>query len=143
MRIFFLYVHILSAVVSIGPLVSLLPMLKKMEKADDGELKGFVQAFKISIDVVKHAGHVLVISGAVLIGVSHWRWTTSWVVLTIAIMFASIVFLAKAFKPTLSTFNTKEFQKDHFIKKLRIATIKYILLLLIMLLLMVVKPNLW
>lgn len=143
MRILFLYIHILSAVASIGPLVSLFPILKRMEKAEGGELKGYVQAFRASITVVKHAGHVLVISGAILIGVSAWTWTTSWVVLTIAVMVASIVFLARAFKPTLSTFNTPKFQKEIFIKKLRSATIKYILLLLIMLWLMVAKPNFW
>lgn len=143
MRIIFLYIHILSAIVSIGPLVSLFPILKKMEKADSVELGGYVQSFKASITVVKHAGHVLVLSGAILIGITSWKWTTSWVVLTIGIMVASIVFLARAFKPTLSTYNTPEFQKEFFIKKLRSATMKYILLLLIMLALMVAKPNLW
>lgn len=143
MQTVFLYIHILSAIASIGPLVSLFPILKRMEKAENGELNGYVQSFKAAITVVKHAGHVLVISGAILIGVSPWKWTTSWVVLTIAIMFASIIFLARAFKPTLSTFNTSEFQKELFIKKLRSATIKYILLLLIMLWLMVTKPIFW
>lgn len=143
MHIIFLYIHIVSAVASIGPLVSLFPILKRMEKAENGELDGYVQSFKMSITTVKHAGHVLVISGAILIGVSHWKWTTSWVVLTIGIMVASIVFLARAFKPTLSTYNTPEFQKEFFIKKLRSATIKYILLLFIMLWLMVAKPMLW
>lgn len=140
---FFLYVHVLSAVVSIGPLFALIPMLKKMEMAKETELGGFVQAFQISINVVKHAGHVLVISGIMLIILSGWTWTTSWVVLTIAVMVGSIVFLARAFKPTLRIFGTSQFNKKYFIRKLQKATWQYIVLLLIMLWLMVAKPTLW
>lgn len=143
MKIFFLYIHVVSAIVSIGPLVALFPILKKMERAENDELNGYVQAFQSSITVVKHAGHVLVISGILLLMTSAWGWTTSWVVFTILIMVLSIVFLARAFKPTLSSFNTSAFQKEQFIKKLRNATIKYILLLLVMLWLMVAKPSFW
>lgn len=132
-----------SAVISIGPLVALLPILTKMEKADASQLSGFVQAFQTSITVVKHAGHVLVLSGVILIGLSAWTWTSSWIVLTIVLMVGSIVFLARAFKPTLKTFGTSEFNKVLFIAKLRKSTNIYILLLLIMLWLMVAKPILW
>lgn len=66
----FLYTHILSAIISIGPLVSLLPILHKMEKSEEDEMKAYVLAFKTAISVVKHAGHVLVLSGALLIFVS-------------------------------------------------------------------------
>ena len=139
----FLFTHILSAVISIGPLVSLLPIVKKMENASDGEMKAYVQAFRTAITVVKHAGHVLVLSGAMLIFVSGWTWTTSWIVLTLALMVLSIVFLARAFKPTLITFGTPEYNKTEFIKKLRNATWKYIILLVIMFWFMVDKPMLW
>ncbi len=63
--------------------------------------------------------------------------------MTIALMVGSIVFLARAFKPTLKTFGTTEFNKGTFIAKLRKSTIIYIFLLLIMLWLMVAKPILW
>lgn len=139
----FIYIHVLSAVISVGPLVALLPILKKMEKTDETHLIGFVQAFQTSITVVKHAGHVLVLSGVILIWLSAWTWTTSWIVMTIALMVGSIVFLARAFKPTLKTFGTLEFNKEKFIAKLRKSTMIYILLLLIMLWLMVVKPTFW
>lgn len=138
-----LYIHVLSAVISIGPLFALIPTLKKMEKSKESQLDGFVQSFQSSITVVKHAGHVLVFSGIILILISSWTWTTSWIVLTIALMVGSIVFLARAFKPTLKTFNTPEFNKGYFILKLRKSTWLYILLLLIMLYLMVAKPNFW
>ncbi|MEJ9282294.1 MULTISPECIES: hypothetical protein [Ureibacillus] len=143
MHTIFLFIHILSAVVSIGPLVTLIPLTKKMEAADEIEMIGFVQSFRLAITVVKHAGHVLVLSGAILIIVSGWKWTDSWIVLTVAIMLISIVFLASAFKPTLKTFGTSRYKKEEFIKKLRKATWKYIILLLIMLWLMVDKPMLW
>ncbi len=106
-------------------------------------IDSFNQSFRIAITVVKHAGHVLVLSGAILIIVSGWKWTDSWIVLTVAIMLISIVFLASAFKPTLKTFGTSRYKKEEFIKKLRKATWKYIILLLIMLWLMVDKPMLW
>ncbi|QCR34356.1 hypothetical protein [Lysinibacillus sp. SGAir0095] len=138
-----LYIHIVSAVGSIGPLFSLIPIIKKMESAEVEQLSGLVQSFQSAITVVKHAGHVLVFSGIILVIISGWTWTTSWVVLTIAIMIGSIVFLARAFKPTLKTFATQEFQKELFIKKLRKATWQYIFILLIMLWLMVAKPVLW
>lgn len=143
MHTIFLFIHILSAVVSIGPLVTLIPLTKKMEAADEIEMIGFVQSFRLAITVVKHAGHVLVLSGAILIIVSGWKWTDSWIVLTVAIMLISIVFLASAFKPTLKTFGMSRYKKEEFIKKLRKATWKYIILLLIMLWLMVDKPMLW
>jgi len=138
-----LYIHIVSAVGSIGPLFSLIPIIKKMELADIHSMGGLVQSFQSAITVVKHSGHVLVFSGVILIMTSGWTWTTSWVVLTIAIMIGSIVFLARAFKPTLQTFGTQEFHKGKFIKKLRKATWQYIAILLVMLWLMVAKPYFW
>lgn len=140
---FFLFIHILSAVVSIGPLVTLIPLTKKMESADENEMVGYVRSFQVAITTVKHAGHVLVLSGAILVMISGWTWRDSWIVLTLAIMFLSIVFLARAFKPTLNTFGTNAFKKEEFISKLRKATWKYIFLLLIMLWLMVSKPMFW
>lgn len=139
----FLFIHILSAVISIGPLFTLIPILKKMEAAKEHQLEGFVQSFQSAITVVKHAGHVLVLSGIILILESGWTWSTSWVVLTIAIMVGSIVFLARGFKPTIKTFGTADFNKQFFIKKLRKATWQYIFLLLVMLWMMVAKPVLW
>lgn len=139
----FLYIHILSAVGSIGPLFVLLPTLKKMECTDVSQLEGFVHSFQSAITVVKHAGHVLVISGIILIMLSGWTWTTSWVVLTIAVMVGSIIFLARAFKPTIRTFGTDDFNKEVFIKKLKKSTWQYIILLLVMLWFMVAKPVLW
>ncbi|MCT6924426.1 hypothetical protein [Metasolibacillus sp.] len=138
-----LYVHIASAIVSIGPLFVLFSILKRMETADDAALVGYVHSFQASITTVKHGGHVLVLSGILLIWRGGWPWHTSWIVLTIALMIASIYFLAQAFKPTMKTFGTPAFNRRQFIAKLRRSTWLYVVLLLIMLWFMVAKPMLW
>ena len=79
---------------------------------------GYVRSFQVAITTVKHAGHVLVLSGAILVIISGWTWKDSWIVLTLAVMFLSIVFLARAFKPTLQTFGTSGYRKEEFVAKL-------------------------
>lgn len=138
-----LYVHILSAVVSIGPLFSLLIIVKLMKSAQNSALEGYVRSFQAGITAVKHAGHVVVPTGIVLIWLGGWPWYTSWVVLTVVLMVGSIFFLASAFKPAMKTFGTEHFVKAEFITKLRRATWLYIFILLIMLWLMVNKPVFW
>ncbi|MEG0259664.1 MAG: hypothetical protein RR595_02390 [Lysinibacillus sp.] len=138
-----LYIHILSAVLSIGPLFVLLPILKKMRTAQHSEMTAFLQAFQAGITVVKHAGHVVVPSGILLMWLGGYPWTTSWVVLTILLMLASVVFLARAFKPTISTFNTPAYNQQQFTSLLHRKVWVYIILLLLMLWFMVVKPILW
>lgn len=114
-----------------------------MRRANEEEMGAYVATFQSTVTVVKHAGHVIVPSGILLIWQGGWSWTTSWVVLTIVMMVGSIVFLARAFKPTIRTFRTNAYDQAFFVRKLHSATWKYILLLLIMLWLMVVKPVLW
>ncbi|WP_042470386.1 hypothetical protein [Bacillus ndiopicus] len=138
-----LYIHIASAVVSIGPLFALFSILKRMETAEESTLIGYVQSFQAGITTVKHGGHVLVLSGILLIWRGGWAWHTSWIVLTIALMVASIYFLAQAFKPTMKTFGTPAFNRMQFIKKLRRSTWLYVVLLLVMLWFMVAKPIFW
>ena len=135
--------HVLSAMLSIGPLFVLLPLLQKMRTADEEEMGAYVATFQSTVTVVKHAGHIIVPSGILLIWLGGWSWTTSWVVLTIVMMVGSIVFLARAFKPTIRTFRTNAYDQAFFVRTLHNATWKYVLLLLIMLWLMVVKPVLW
>lgn len=138
-----LYVHVLSAVVSIGPLFALIIIVKQMESAENSALEGYVRSFQAGITAVKHAGHVVVPSGILLIWLGGWPWHTSWVILTVVLMVGSIFFLASAFKPTIKTFGTDQFKKAEFITKLRRATWLYILILIIMLWLMVNKPMFW
>lgn len=143
MYMLLLYTHILSAILSIGPLFVLLPIVKKMRTAQFEEMPPYIGTFQATITIVKHAGHVLVGSGIVLIWQGGYPWTTSWVVLTVLVMLGSIVFLARAFKPTIRTFHTPEFNQAQFTAQLYRKTWMYIILLLIMLWLMVAKPMLW
>lgn len=138
-----LYIHILSAVLSIGPLFVVLTIVKKMRIASHIEMSPYIEAFKGAITIVKHSGHVLVASGILLMWHAGYHWSTSWIVLTFLVMFASIVFLARAFKPTLLTFNTPAYDQQKFAALLQRKAWMYIVLLLIMLWLMVAKPVLW
>lgn len=138
-----LYIHILSAILSIGPLFVVLTIVKKMRTASMDDMPPYIEAFKGAITLVKHSGHVLVASGILLMWHAGYYWNTSWIVLTFLVMFASIVFLARAFKPTLRTFNTPAFNHLQFVSLLHRKTWMYIVLLLIMLWLMVAKPVLW
>lgn len=138
-----LYIHILSAILSIGPLFVVLTIVKKMRTASTDDMSPYIEAFKSAIALVKHSGHVLVASGILLMWYAGYHWNTSWIVLTFLVMFASIVFLARAFKPTLRTFNTPAYNHQQFVSLLHRKTWMYILLLLIMLWLMVAKPVLW
>ncbi|GEK32890.1 hypothetical protein [Kurthia sibirica] len=139
-----IYIHVISAIISIGPFFVLFPILRKMEKTSNMDAFGaYVNAFQAGITVVKHAGHVLVVFGVFAVWFGPWQFQTSWVLTTIVLLVISVVYLARAFKPTIRTFGTSKFQQSSFVKKLRLAVWIYTVLLLIMLWLMVVKPNLW
>ena len=140
---FILYIHIISAIGSVGPLFVLLVLLSRMKKLDANEWNGYVQSLQGSIDVVRHAGHLVVISGILLIVFGSWSFAHSWVVLTLILLVASLVFLASAFKPTMQTYGSDAFNKEQFITTLQRNTWIYIILLLIILGFMVYKPILW
>ena len=137
------YLHIISAIASIGPLFVLLLLIKRMQEAEEVIVPGYVHSFQTCIDIVRYAGHAVVITGAILVIVGDWTWGSSWIVLTLIILAASLVFLARAFKPTMKTFGTEAFQKQRFVQTLTRNTWIYIFLLLFILALMVMKPFLW
>ncbi|PSL40298.1 hypothetical protein B0H99_10575 [Planomicrobium soli] len=138
-----LYAHIMSAILSIGPFFVLVPLVKRMEAAEGAVLQSQIATFKSATRLVKHAGHVLVASGALLIWQSAWQWSTSWVALTLGVMVGSIFFLARAFTPVLRKFDEPEANQAALIKKLNQSLWIYIFLLLLMLWFMVDKPMLW
>lgn len=137
------FIHVLSAILSIGPFFVLFPLLNRMHDKSGEVLHSQIEVFQASIRIVKHAGHVLVVCGVLLMWQGNWPWSTSWVVMTIVVMISSIVFLAKAFKPKIRQFQAGVIDSRTLIKRLRSTVWQYILLLLIMLWFMVVKPNLW
>ncbi|MGM9951220.1 MAG: DUF2269 family protein [Lysinibacillus sp.] len=137
------YIHVLSAIVAIGPLFSIFPILKRMEKIDEKEARGAVEGLRGVVRAVSLAGHVLVPSGIVLIWLGGWSWKTPWVLATIILLVASLLFLAKAFKPAWRIAEAEVFQKEQFIPVMQKAAGAYIAIMLAMLWLMVVKPELW
>lgn len=143
MYTFIIFTHVISAVLSIGPFFVLFPLLNRMKGKNKEMIDTSLEVFQAAIRLVKHAGHVLVGSGILLVWQGNWPWTTSWVVMTIVVMVSSIVFLARAFKPNIREYRAGTIDLDTLIKKLKSNVWKYILLLLLMLWFMVAKPNLW
>ena len=138
-----LFFHVLSAALSIGPFFVLVPLIKKMKDADERLLGEHLSVFRSAVRLVKHAGHVLVATGVLLMLQGGYPWSTSWVVMTIAVMFGSIFFLARAFKPVLGQLSAGTGDRLALIGVLNRKLWTYILLLLIMLWFMVAKPDLW
>lgn len=139
----FVYIHVASVIFSIGPLMLLFPMIKRLRKADLKEQSVYLQLFTLSIRIIKHAGHVLVVSGVVLVYLGSWPWTTPWLLMTLFLMFSSIFFLARGFTPNLRKLNEENPDKELLTKKLTRTTWLYLGLLMAMLWLMVTKPMFW
>lgn len=139
-----IYIHVISAILSIGPFFILLPILKKMSKTNNMvEFGAFVQAFQAGVTTVKHAGHLLVTFGLLAAWFGPWSLTTSWILVTLILLVLSVVYLANAFKPTIRTLGTEKFDQIKFVNKLKQGVYVYLFLLLVMLWLMVDKPTLW
>ena len=138
-----LYLHIFSAILSIGPFFVLLPLVKRMNGAEDVVLRSQITTFRSAVRLVKHAGHVLVATGVLLIWQSGWAWTDSWIALTLAVMVGSIFFLARAFKPVLRKFEETGANRGTLLRELNRSIWFYVLLLALMLWLMVAKPAFW
>ncbi|AZV44927.1 hypothetical protein [Peribacillus asahii] len=138
-----LYIHVLSVIVSIGPFFILLPISKKMHLVGKEELDAYLGTFRFVVRLAMHSGHVLVISGILLVMSGPWTWNTSWIIMTLLILFCSLFFLARAFSPKLRKFQEKDTNKEELAVKLQRTIWIYILLLITMLWFMVVKPALW
>lgn len=137
-----LYLHIISAIMATGPLFAVFPLLNRMKNAPDDQLQSYVLSLKGVLRAVANGGHILVPTGLLLIWFSGWSWTASWIIATLIIMACSLLFMARAFKPALAFAASTEFTKERFIQMVKIATWKYIVLMLVLLWLMVDKPTL-
>ncbi|MFC5649112.1 hypothetical protein ACFPYJ_08200 [Paenibacillus solisilvae] len=138
-----LYLHILSAIISIGPFFALIPLVNKMRGAEIIEQNAYVVIFRTAIRLAKHAGHVLVATGILLVYAGSWSWKSSWIIITVLILLSSLFFLARAFSPKLRKLNEPDQDKGRIIGLLRRSIWIYLALLLIMLGFMVMKPDLW
>ena len=141
--LFIVFIHVLSAAISVGPLFVLFAILKKMRQANTTLETAYIAIFRSVVRLIKHAGYVVVGSGILLVYLGPWPWSTSWIVLTIGLMVVSIFFLARGFSSTLKKFVEPGFDRLLLINKLHKATWLYITLLALMLALMVTKPTLW
>lgn len=140
---FLIYIHVLSAIISIGPFFVLFSTIKKLRLANSTNIHAYLDTFRFVVQLSKHSGHVLVGSGILLVVFGPWTWGTPWILMTLFIMFCSLFFLARAFSPTLRKFDDEEEHRGALIDKLNRTVWIYLLLLLAMLYFMVVKPPLW
>lgn len=138
-----LYLHILSAMMSIGPFFVLLPMMKRLREADLTKQEAYLDTFRSTTRLAKHAGHALVISGVLLVMGGYWSWKSSWIVMTVLILVSSLYFLARAFSPKIRKFHEPDQDKDKLVQSLTRSIWIYLFLLLAMLWFMVVKPEIW
>lgn len=138
-----IYIHILSVIASIGPFFILLPVVKKLRVAVEAEMNAYLDIFRFAVRFAKHSGHVLVVSGILLVLSGPWTWSTPWILTTLIILFCSLLFLARAFSPTLRKFQEDGQNQEELTAKLNRSVWIYIILLLAMLWFMVVKPALW
>ncbi|WP_409342319.1 DUF2269 family protein [Paenibacillus sp. MBLB4367] len=143
MHTLLLYVHIVSAIISIGPFFVLIPMVRKLREAEGEALDAYLVTFRFAIRLAKHLGHVLVLSGVLLAIVGGWSWKTPWIVMTVLILVSSLFFLARAFSPKLRALNEPGQDKDKVVRALLRSVWIYLFLLMTMLWFMVAKPDLW
>lgn len=139
----YLYTHIVSAIMSIGPFFILIPLLSKLRASELHVQQAYLDTFRSAVRLAKHAGHVLVVSGILLVMEGSWSWTTSWIVVTILILLSSLFFLARAFSPSIRKLSQPEANREQAMQKLTRAVWIYLALLMIMLWFMVAKPTLW
>ncbi|MFD1927197.1 hypothetical protein ACFSFY_03865 [Sporosarcina siberiensis] len=137
------FMHVISAILSIGPLFLLMPIIKRLRGVKTDIETAYLSVISVIIRIVMHAGHVLVVSGVLLLIFGPWPWYTSWVIMTIAILLLSGVFLSRGFTIVLRRFHNPGMDKNSILNRLNTTSWIYIFLMLIMLWLMVQKPILW
>jgi hypothetical protein len=137
------FIHAVSAMVSIGPFFVLIPMLSKLRTAEGSVLTSYLDSFHYVIRLSKHTGHVLVGSGLLLMWLGGWPWNTPWIAGTFVVLFASLFFMARAFSPTIRRLRQPDHDRKALVNKLSRALYLYMLVLFIMLWLMMMKPTLW
>lgn len=139
-----LFIHIINAVVTIGPLFAILVMLGRMKKLEeDSKFEGAIEGLRAMIRTVEIGGHYIVPTGLILVMLGGWSWSTSWIVVTLIFLGACLIVLAKAFKPATKLLGTPAFTRALFIRKMYVATFVYLLIMAVLLWLMVAKPAFW
>ena len=91
------FMHVVSATLSIGPLFILLPIIRRMRGVETDSVEAYLSVFNVIIRMVMHAGHVLVFTGVLLLILGPWPWHTSWVIMTVFVMLLFRVLSRKGF----------------------------------------------
>ncbi|UJF35839.1 hypothetical protein [Paenibacillus hexagrammi] len=138
-----LYIHICSVIISIGPYFILFPLLAKIRSAPFERIADYLEPFRITVRLTKHAGHVLVATGILLTWLTAWTWKTSWIVMTVLIMVLSLYFIARAFSPIMRQLKAPHDNREVLVAKLRKSLLGYVVITLAMMWFMVAKPGLW
>ena len=55
----FVFLHVVSAVISIGPLFLLLPVIQRLRGTDSQTEEAYLNVIRVTIRLVMHAGHAL------------------------------------------------------------------------------------
>ncbi|WP_282943446.1 hypothetical protein [Paenibacillus sp. RC67] len=129
--------------ISIGPFFVLIPMLGKLRKTEEPLLSSYLDSFLFVVRLSKHSGHVLVFSGLLLLWLGGWPWTTPYIAATFVVLFASLLFMARAFSPTIRRLRQPDHDRVKLVNKLTRSLYIYMFVLFIMLWLMIMKPALW
>lgn len=138
------FLHIFSAMLSIGPFFAFFPFFNRIQEMEQRELAFCISTFRFCVQLSKHAGHVLVATGVLLVWLGGWSYTTPWILLTLIVMVGSLYFFAQAFSPILRKLaNTQSDERPFLIQRLRRAVYGYLFLVMLMLSFMVVKPAFW
>jgi|GEM_PF-262169 hypothetical protein len=137
------FIHAVSAMVSIGPFILLIPLMRKLRSAKGPVFEAQLDLFHAAVRLSKHAGHVLVASGLLLMWLGGWPWHTPWIAATLAVLFASLLFMARAFSPTIRKLRQGSEGREALLAKLARSLYIYLTVLFIMLWLMIMKPGLW
>lgn len=137
------YAHVVSAVLAIGPLFLLLPIIKRLRRSELPYESAYLAIIYVTVRLVMHAGHVLVGTGVLLVLLGPWPWYTSWVIATLIVLLISGFFLATGFSKVLKNYYLSSNNKEVILTRLQRTCWIYIVLMLVMLWLMVQKPVLW
>jgi hypothetical protein len=138
-----LYLHIFSVILSIGPYFVLFPLLARMKAASFEQLPIYIEPFRFTVRLTKHAGHVLVTTGVLLTWLGSWSWNTPWILATVVIMVGSLYFIARAFSPLLGQLSAPHDNRSLLMAKLRKALVYYVIITMTMMWFMIGKPALW
>lgn len=137
------YMHVLGVIFSVGPYAVFFYLMRVMKQADHGQPTERYALLRYVVWLSKHAGHVLVVSGFLLWWLGGYALLTSWILIPVAILFAGLFFMARAFTPVIQALEEGRGDREAALKKLRRSLYAYLLILLVSLWFMIAKPVLW